>query len=215
MLLAAAKMNYRARSVSIEFQLAGWPPIALGLSCRKSVLLHDRRLPGAQALGKVTSYKLTMAAGRLSTWVKIGCAVGYGVTLPAAETGTDVYANGYANGYTRRDGSQVEVIPGVLQYDSIDGTVADDDGVDLFNMNSASVLLSSISVEDGSNSQQAAIDAEAAKTGVSADPIEALREHPTQFTVNLVPVTGGAFYTEIPVTISKLVIPKMIDLEAA
>lgn len=215
MLLAAAKMSYRARAVSIEFQMKGWPPAALALSGRKNVLIHDRRLPGGQALGKVTSYKLTMAGGNLSTSIKIGCTVGYGVALPGADAGVDVYATGYADGYTVREGAQVDVVPGTLQYDSIDATVVDDDGVDLFNMNETTVLVSPIAIENGPNDQQHVIDVECEKTGVSPDPVEALRLAPTRWTVDLVPVTGGAFYTEIPITIQPLVIPKMIDLEAA
>lgn len=212
LLLAAAKMMYRARSVTVDFEVPGWD---LRYTLRKSVLLHDRRLPGLQALGKITSYKFTLAGGRLTTMVKIASTVGYGVALPAADAGTDVYANGYANGYTRRAGAEVEVIPGRLVYDAIDGTVVDDDGVDLFNMNAATVLLEPIIVDNGPNDQQAVIDEECEKIGVSPDPVEALREHPTEWEVKLVPVTGGAFYTEIPITVEKLVIPKMIDLEAA
>lgn len=215
MLLAAAKMNARARSVLVDFTLAGWPAAALSLSCRKSVLLHDRRLPGAQALGKVISYRLTMAPGRLTTSVKMACTVGYGVTLPAADEGTGAYAPGYAPGYDRRIDREVEVVPGVLQYDSIEALVVDDDGVDLFNLNASTALLVPITVDNGPNDQQAVIDIEAARLGVSPDPVEVLREHPTEWEVELVPVTGGAFYTEIPVTVAKLVIPKMIDLEAA
>jgi hypothetical protein len=215
MLIAAAKMLFSARSVEIEFQLAGWPAVALALSCRKSVLLHDRRLPGGQALGKITSYKLSVAGGAMRTTVVMGCAVGYGVTLPGPADGTDVYALNYASGYTRRSGSQVEVIPGTLVYDEFGGTVIDDDGVDLFNQNAASVLLSPVAVVNGSNDQQAVIDAEAALIGVSPDPIEALRNAPTTFTIELVPVTGGAFHTDYAVTMEKLVVPKMIDLEAA
>jgi hypothetical protein len=215
MLLAAAKMNARARSVTGEFMLKGWPAAALALSCRKSVLLHDRRLPGAQALGKIISYKLTMAPGRLTTWVKFASTVGYGIALPAANEGTGAYAPGYAPGYDRRIGREVAVVPGVLQYDAIEAMVVDDDGVDLFNLNSTTALLEPITVDNGPNDQQAVIDIESARLGVSPDPVEVLREHPTEWEVKLVPVTGGAFYTEIPVTVAKLVIPKMIDLEAA
>lgn len=215
LLLAAAKLAYRARAVTIEFQMPGWPALALAMNCRKNILLQDRRLPGGQAVGKVTSYKLTMIGGRQSSWFRIASTVGYGIALPAADAGTDVYANAYANGYTRQDGAQVEVTPGVLVYDSIDGTVVDDDGVDLFNMNSVTALLAPIAIEMGPNDQQAVIDEECDKVGVSPDPIERLRENPTRWTVSLVPVTGGAFLTGIPVTTEKLVVPKMIDLEAA
>lgn len=217
MLKAMAKAMYAARSVEIEFQLAGWPAAALALSCRKSVLLHDPRLPGGQALGKITRYTLSVAGGAMRTTIALGSSVGYGVVLPAPAPGTDVYALGYASTYTRQAGAEFELIPGVLQYAEFGGTVIDDDGVDFFNMNSSTVLLSPIVIENGSNAQQAAVDIECAKTGVSPDPIAVLSNLPTRVMMagKIRSVTGGGFHTEYPITLEKLVIPKMIDLEAA
>lgn len=44
--------------------------------------------------------------------------------------------------------------------------------------------------------------------------IIALNEHPTHVQLALKPVTGGPFETNVAITVSKLVVPKQIDLEA-
>lgn len=222
MLLARAKLRFSARAVVIKFRIPGWPAKALALSCRKRVLLHDPRLPTGQALGKITSYTLAVGGGAQSAVVTIGCAVGKGNTLPAPDAGTNVYANAYAVGYTRDEDAQIVPVAGELMYAEYGGVVVDDDGVDLFNMVPSTVLDAdantggvAISIHWGSNEQQALIDEEAARVGTSPDPINVLRDHPTQVYFQLIPVEGGAFHTDFPVTMEKLIIPQMVDLEAA
>lgn len=159
MLLARQKLVVRSRAVNITFQDT-WEKLAVAISCRKSVLLHDYRLPGGQAAGKVTSYRLVASdAGDNLVEVTIGCSIGYGDLLPALEAGEDSYATDYATGYTARTGGQVAVIDRALHYENMAGTyVVDDDGVDLFNMTPATVILG-LSITDGPNAQHQAIDA--------------------------------------------------------
>lgn len=212
LLLARAKLRYRSRAITMSFRIKGWL-VATGLSCRKSVLLVDDRLPGGQALGKITSYKM-VANKSMYADITIECACGYGVALPISPGGDDVYADAYAVGYTATEGSSVTVLDGELAYDAIDVGVVDDDGVDLFNITPETAVVS-LTVTNGPTVQQGVIDEECAKIGAPPDPIEALRNAITKVDLELVPVEGGAFHTDYEVVTEKLVIPKMVDLEAA
>ncbi len=46
------------------------------------------------------------------------------------------------------------------------------------------------------------------------DPVGGLKAAPTQVDVQLVPVTGGDFLTQIGVNVQPLAVPKTIDLSA-
>lgn len=159
MLLARAKLLARARAVDISFT-GTWDKLAGVASCRKSVLLHDGRLPGGQATGKVKSFKLLAsdAGNSMHAEVTIGCTVGYGDPV-GAFVGEDSYAVDYSDGYTETLGEEVTVLPGELAYQALDGAyVIDDDGVDLFNMTPDRVLKSLI-VAGTPKEQEAAISA--------------------------------------------------------
>jgi hypothetical protein len=104
---ARARLRLRARAATV-----GWDcpfDLALGLSCRKNATLFDPRLPGGAATGKVTSYSLKAGGdGREIGHVEIGCAVGFGGSVPQI-TGAPEYtaATGYMlPGYQRYDGAQ-------------------------------------------------------------------------------------------------------------
>ena len=49
------------------------------LSCRKNALLHDHRLPGGQAQGKIVKYTLSIDgdSGKATGRVEIACSIGY------------------------------------------------------------------------------------------------------------------------------------------
>lgn len=210
MLLGRAKLRFRSRAVIMTFRMKGWVP---DINCRRNIILVDDRLPGGQVSGKITAYTL-FAKKAMYTDITIGCAIGNGVALPAAAGGDDVYADNYATGYTQREGAEVAVLAGELVYDPIDASVIDDDGVDFFNMVPGTVV-TSLTVVNGPNAQQAVIDFETSKKGTAPDPIAALKDAATTVELILVPVDGGAFFTEYAVNVHPLVIPKLVDLEAA
>lgn len=164
MLLARRELLAKARAAEITF-VSTWGKLAETISCRKSVLLHDYRMPGSQALGKVMSWHLSVNGdGEMLAEATIGCGIGYGVVLPDAAAGEDVYATDYATGYTARTGGEVSVIPGELHYESMDGSyVIDDDGVDLFRMTPATAI-NSLTITGGPNEQKTAIDASLSST---------------------------------------------------
>lgn len=157
MLMARAKLLSSARAVDITFA-STWEKL-VAISCRKSVTLHDPRLPGGEATGKIKSYRLAAdGEGKIEAEATIGCSIGYGVALPAAASGDDVYADNYSVGYTQREGAEVAVIAGQLVYASLAGTyVIDDDGVDLFNV-AHSTMVTTLTVTGGPNDQRSAID---------------------------------------------------------
>jgi hypothetical protein len=215
LLLGRARLVWRARAIEIEFETE-WDTIADIINCRRRFLLHDHRLAGGQALGKVVGYSLiaddTQKIGR----VTIACAIGYGIALPAANNDGDTYAEDYADDYTELINLTIDVVTGELQYSGFDGSIViDDDGVDFFNMTPDNILLEPITITNGLFDQQALIEAATDPGITDPDPIGAWRDAPTRPRVKLKPVAGGAFLTEYQVTTSNLVIPKMIDLEAA
>jgi hypothetical protein len=81
--------------------------------------LHDPRLPGGVAVGKVVAYKLSGDGdGRFIGHVEIGCPVGLG-GMVAAIAGTPEYtaASGYMlPGYQRYDGVQVPLPAADIAY---------------------------------------------------------------------------------------------------
>jgi hypothetical protein len=87
---ARAKLAFAARAVQVSFDCRF--ARAAGLSCRHSARLHDPRLPGGAALGKVVSYRLSVNGdrGEMIGNVTIACVPGNGGE-PTAEVGEPVY----------------------------------------------------------------------------------------------------------------------------
>lgn len=210
-LLAVAKLKARSRAVLIKFA-CHFDDVAEIISCRHNVLLHDPRIPGGQAVGKVISY--TLAYGQsLIAEITIGCAIGNGNVLPAAADGENVYIDGYIDGYFEEVGREIEIVAGEVKYESLDGIyVIDDDGVDFTNMVPDTVIKSLV-IQNGPEDQRAAIDV-AKNKGTDPDPINELNLRPTRVKLEMVPVEGGDFHTDYPITVHVLSIPKGIDLSA-
>lgn len=105
---ARARLRYRARAVTLNFQSTFEKLALAGISCRMSGQLYDPRLPGGNAIGKVIAYSLECENGKLRGNVSLGCAVGFGEQVVAA-TGVGEYAaEGYAlPGWQRYDGQTI------------------------------------------------------------------------------------------------------------
>jgi hypothetical protein len=102
---ARAHLRIRSRAVNVSWDAPF--ELGVGLSCRHNATLFDPRLPGGAATGKVISYTLSASGnGKLNTHVEIGCAVGFGNSIPEI-TGTPEYAAaGYAQvGWQIYDGA--------------------------------------------------------------------------------------------------------------
>jgi hypothetical protein len=107
---ARARLRLRARAVKLSWECPF--DLAIGLSCRMNAALHDPRLPGGIAVGKVTSYKLSGDGdGRFVGKVEIGCPVGLGGTVAAIAGDPEWVDDDYVDpDYQVHDGERV-VLP--------------------------------------------------------------------------------------------------------
>ena len=92
LLMSRAIIRSNARAVTIEFNTSSptkWSHVTL----RKNAKLFDDRLPGAQAVGKITAYRFSLDgnSGLFNRSITIGCAVGNGGAYVPV-TGTPTYA---------------------------------------------------------------------------------------------------------------------------
>ena len=101
------------------------------LSCRKNALLHDHRLPGGQAQGKIVKYALSLDgdSGKPIGHVEIACSIGYGGSV-AGVTGEPAYVDtGYVDeGYQFMDGQIVALDAGDVGY-TVPVDAPNDDGI--------------------------------------------------------------------------------------
>ncbi len=105
---ARAKLILMARAarVSWDCQFSD----AVLLSCRKNAILHDPRVSGGEAIGKIISYDIngTGDTGEFVGRVTIACAVGTGVAIMESGGTPDYVEDGYVDaGYQTRTGEIV------------------------------------------------------------------------------------------------------------
>lgn len=211
--LARARLLARARTVFVDVEIPFLMGVDFNLSCRKSIVFADSRLPGGLAAGKITNYTLAVDgdSGAMTCSITFGCSVGKGNTVSAVDGDPTYVQNGYVDpGYQRYEGQFVMPILGEVTYQSIEGLPANDDGIDFFRMTPQRVVLSADRT-GGYAEQEAAMGSEAAEPN---ELFERLNGVPTTFEIDLVPVTGGPFTTDFTLEVSDLMVPKTIDLEA-
>lgn len=91
--IARNKMRTRARAIEVRFRTTFAKGVEL--SCRKSASVHAPKIiPGGWATGKVIAYTLAWSGltGQLSADVTIGCAIGSGAGDAASVIGTPTVA---------------------------------------------------------------------------------------------------------------------------
>jgi hypothetical protein len=207
-----ARLLARSRTVSVTVSVPFAFGVAAGLSCRKSVTLHDPRLPGGLISGKIIRYKLALDgdSGEATCEIVIGCCVGKGNTVVAV-AGTNVYVDGVLeDGIQAKSGSYIMPFAGEVIYQPLLDP-PNDDGVDLLGLSPDNVI-KSLLIENDEATQRAVIPHGCDQTSDAFKPLEAV---PTRFTLVMKPVTGGPFLTSYTVATSDLMIPKHFDLEAA
>jgi hypothetical protein len=95
-------------------------------------LLHDRRIPGGSAQGKITKYaiKLDGTDGVAFGTVTIGCAIGFAGSVTVAIPGSPTYVeDGYVtNGYQARENKLVALDAGDVGY-TVPIDAPNDDGL--------------------------------------------------------------------------------------
>lgn len=223
--LARARLLARARCIRLRFAMP-WE-FALPITTRHSVRLIDRRLPGGEATGKVVAYALRMSeAGAIGT-IEIACTVGRGNTI-SPTAGEPVYSDGTwdavgPGGYEATVGGTESAVTGDVVYEPLDGFQVFDDGLNLLNV-AAEDLVISLSAT-GTFDQQNTATAQLAPvittdlgtkwaTGLSPDsPINKLAKLETKIDLVLKPIQGSEFSAEFAPAVSRLMVPRTVNLE--
>jgi hypothetical protein len=207
------------------------------LSCRKNAVLHDPRLPGGQALGKIVKYSLALdgESGKPIGHVEIACSIGYGGSvLPVAGEPTYVEIGYVDDGYQFIDGEVVPLDAGDIAY-TVPVDAPNDDGVHFPLTYSRAILVNA--THGSADVQAAAINAlaEAPVTVFSGptgtqEQIDAIVNRSTEVPrqvedllkatsvwqeVKLRNLDTGPFETGYAIELTPLELPQGINLEAA
>lgn len=208
---ARASLIDRARCVRIPFEVE-YDRIG-DITLRKSGVLTDPRLPGGAAQGKIVGRRVSGSGdtGEFTLGVVIAPCVGNGGSV-AASAGDGVYAQaGYMQlGYQQMEGRSI-LVAGDVTLADYSGIAPNDDGVDFLSMGPAQAV-QSILVTNGPTAQRHSLRGIYKDVAAASEDLQSVA---TRVCVDLVPLTGGPFETEIPLTCSMLVPPKGIDLSAA
>jgi hypothetical protein len=212
--IARASLKMRGRAVQIGFEMAFADAFDLDFTLRKSATIADPRLPGGTATGKIIGIRHSLDGdeGAAITQITIGCAVGYG-GVRTAVPGDPVYADDdyVEDDYQVRENETVLLDTSDVTY-TIPLVEPGDDGIDFEKGLSPDVIVKQFFVTDGPAEQKALLEAD--KSNDQAQVSELLQNNPTQFHLELIDLKKGPFVWPVPVTVSTLVLPKQIDLEA-
>lgn len=207
------------------------------LSCRKNALLHDHRLPGGQADGKIIKYSLSVdgATGKATGHVEIACSIGYGGSIIGVPGEPTYVESGYVeDGYQFNEGQVVALDAGDLGY-TVPADAPIDDGLH-FPLSGRQAVLAN-RTHGSSAVQGAAIEALATPpaTGFSGprgaqEQVDAILDRSTEMPrlienllktnsvwqeIKLRNLNTGPFQSAYEIDLTPLELPKGIDLEAA
>jgi hypothetical protein len=214
LLLARAHLIARSRAVETAVTMGFREALRL-LSLRKAMLVEDNRLPGGEAAGKIIKSSLTLDGDSGTALGVITCAscVGKGGSH-STSPGSPSYVD------DTLDGTQeyFDVIV-LTDTDDIAWTIAPfesfDDGIDFAAGLTAANAVKLASIANNAEAQRALIEAAGAGPDTDQAAIsQVLQENPTQITVQMKPMEGGPFQKEVVISVSDLVVPMQINLEA-
>ncbi|AEH88204.1 hypothetical protein [Mesorhizobium opportunistum] len=216
-LIALARGNIleRSRAVEVTVSLNSFAA-GVDLTCRKNARIVHALIPGGEATGKIIGYSLTADGGKLLATVTIGCTIGKGNTVTISTGTPDYVEDGYVDaGYQTYTGQTLMPIAGAVTYGDFSNIPPVDDGVDFFDMRPAD-MVEQITIINPLPTQQEVLDA--FKPDLQA-AIDALNQVFTEVDGDLKKLTIGRddppFLTLYPITVSQLMVPKTINLEAA
>lgn len=200
MLVARAHLAQAARCAKINFDCTF--ERAINLSCRKNALLHDLRLPGGQALGKITEYHLKADGdkGQLIGSVQIEATIGKGNSI-VIDAGNPTYVeeNYVSLGYQFYSDTTVALPTDDATIVAPPTHLVENQMVLPLTFNQAVLAFQ---VHQGTP-----IETIIAGGSATADP--------TWLEIVLVPVDGQDYTASYDLGTSTLVLPSMIDLAAA
>ena len=221
--LVRAKLLYRARCVEISFDCEYARGVSL-TTCN-TVTLHDPRIAGGIALGKVKGAELSVSdTGVAGCHVTLACAVGLGDAVSEAPGDPGYVDDGYVDGWQQYDNVTV-VLPTTTDLGYAPPVyTATDDGL-TFPLTRSMVVVSDI-LHRGIDNKQVIINNASHQPsvgGAMAPGSWNLPNMPTTApaapTLNpdwqeyqLKPVNAGPFHKVYNVSFSDLQVPKGIDL---
>jgi hypothetical protein len=217
LLVARAHLIAKSRAVETKFVMALKDALRLK-SLRKNAILQDHRLPGGQAAGKVAAYKFSLdgESGAALAEITIGSSVGYGGAYVAVPGHGDWVEDDWV------EDNWQELIDDVQLADTADiqFTVPPfnsfDDGLDFMSGLNDRNAVKVCTITNGPGVQEAAVNGASAGPNTDQAAVSSvLQTVPTKITVQLVPMEGGPFKQEVVISVSDLIVPKQIDLEAA
>lgn len=233
-LIAVVRNALLLRSRAVEITFSCRFERAILISLRMNGLLHDPRLPGGEAVGKVIRYKFDADSdtGVVIGEVTIACTVGYGGAIEEVDGDPLYSSDDYDDGDWQEYENEIVVLPASDVGYTTPTSVTDDDGM-RFPLNyTGAVALDVWHNDDPAEQLQAfalAVPAAAfaqdaqpqigdlQRTGnnVSAFADEAFKGLGTYREIHLRPVTGGPFTSTYTVETTVLKVPQGIDLESA
>lgn len=211
--IARANLAMRSRAVLTEFQtdmLSG-----LTVTLRKGVQISDPRIPGGVAVGKCVGYSHSLdgQSGAAISIIRFASTVGYGGSYVASE-GDPTYCEADYVGSDYQEYENEVILVGTEDVTWTPPPIAYfDDGLDFQRGFTRFSIIRSLFVENGPVEQRAAIigDPAADTAGIQSK----LQNLPTRVHLDLIAMEGGPFLGTKEITVSDLIIPKQIDLEAA
>lgn len=205
--LARSRLLIRARAVELSFNVK-WE-LGLDVTLRMNAEVHDNRLPGVVASGKIISYSLRASGnGELSATLTIGCMIGYGDIVVPRE-GEPLYVElDYVEDYQVYIDQDSSPIGYELAY-YIPTIDIQDDGLDLTQMN-AKTVIRDLTIIGGPDEQRYHLS----YLGPFDDGGQVLEQAFTEVRLELVPVTGEAIVNNYTLELSHLMVPQTINLEA-
>lgn len=215
LLVARAHLIARSRAVEISFKM-GFKDALRMLSLRKSALLHDHRLPGGEATGKIIGVALSVSgdSGEAIGAITIASCVGYGGSY-TANPGLPSYVDaGYMDNYQQFNGQIVLTDTADIAW-TIPTPAMFDDKLDFIKGLNANNAIKLMTLTNGVGVQGPAVAA--ASEGPNTDQAKVssvLQDLPTTITVQMKPMEGGPFQQEVVVSVSDLIVPQQINLEA-
>ena len=224
LLVARAHLIAKSRAVETKFVMPFKDALRLK-SLRKNALLHDHRLPGGQAAGKVCAYVFSLSGddGAAIAAITIGSSVGYGGSYVAVPGVGDWVEDDWVEDDWQEMKGEIKLSDTEDVQFTIPEFTAFDDGIDFIRgLNDKNAVLQ-CSMANPPGAQAGAITSAGAgmvdewkNTVVDQAAISSiLKGIPTKITVQMVPMEGGPFKQEVVISVSDLVVPKQIDLEAA
>ncbi|TIW11295.1 MAG: hypothetical protein E5V66_14115 [Mesorhizobium sp.] len=211
--LARRAILERSRAVSIGFSVPLSADLIANLSCRRNARVVDPRIPGGEATGKIIGYVVTVSNGAPLASITIGCSVGKGNMVTTVPGDPTYVEEGYVeDGYQAYAGRTVMPVAGEVTLSEDYLLVQpNDDGIDFFTMDPAT-LVDQMTIINPIGAQRTVLNA--FQPDIAA-AMNALNQVITEVDGDLKVLKGGPFVTDYPLTVSALMVPKTIDLEAA